>query len=355
MPTAFIYHPSYEKYYFGPTHPFNPWRGKLTLEKIKQLGVFDEEARIYKPRIAENELYLVHTPEYIEFVKQKCRQGTGYLDRGDTPVTRELYEGGVARVSGSVHAASLIMQGAVSHALNPGGGIHHASVNRAAGFCVFNDLAVTTRYVQKEYDVERIAIVDVDAHHGDGTQEIFYDESEVLTISLHAYGFGSYPGTGRVSELGSGEGKGYSVNVPLDPATDHETYLYAFDEIVVPLIEKYSPDIIINQFGADGHYMDPLIGLRLTTSTYEAISSRLHELAHRHCGGKYLMTGAGGYNAEITANCWAIGFVTTSEFSPKNRSYDALFDKEKVKKSERASRKAEETIGEIKRRIRSYS
>ncbi|MHC1579291.1 MAG: arginase family protein, partial [Candidatus Alkanophagales archaeon] len=184
--TAFIYSDEYLKYDFGPFHPFRPDREKRTLELLRRLGVIDGvRARVYEARAAtEEELMLVHDPEYIRFVKEKSEQGYGLLDYGDTPATRGIYEGAAARAGGSLLGADLIMRGEVAHAFNPGGGLHHARRNSAAGFCVFNDVALAARHLQRKYGLERIAIVDIDGHHGDGTQEIFNRE-KVLTISFH--------------------------------------------------------------------------------------------------------------------------------------------------------------------------
>ena len=327
--TAFVYRDEYLKYQFGPFHPFQPIREKQALDLVKELGVFGEKVKYYKPRLAtEEDLLLVHSKEYVNFVKEMSKKGEGYLEYPDTPATEGIYEGACSVVGGSLEGADLIMEGKVLHAFNPGGGLHHAKKSSAAGFCVFNDVAIATRYLQKKYGLKRIAIVDVDGHHGDGTQEIFYKEP-ILTISFHQYGFRFYPGTGDVGEIGEGEGKGYSVNIPLEAGTGDKAYLYAFDEIVPPLIEKYEPEIIINQFGVDGHYQDPLVDLSLTTKTYEQISSKMHKLAHKVCDGKYLILGGGGYEPKNVARCWAVMFVTVSGVKPKDqKKYEKLFDVE---------------------------
>jgi len=328
--SAFIYSDEYLKYQFGLEHPFNPIREKYTLELLKNLKVFDGKAKIYTPRPAsEEELLLVHSKKYIEFVKTKSAQGTGYLDYGDTPASKGIYEAACIRVGGTLLGADLLMRNEVSHAFNPGGGFHHAEAEKAAGFCVFNDIAIVVRYFQHKYRIKRIAIIDIDGHHGNGTQEIFYKEP-ILKISLHRYDEWPtpfYPGTGKIEEVGEGEGLGFSINVPLPIGTGDEDYLYAFNEIVPHLIESYKPEIIIHQFGVDAHYQDPLVHLGLTTKVYKEISEITHNLAHKFSNGKYLILGGGGYEPRTVARCWAIMFVTISESEVKDlESYNKLFD-----------------------------
>ncbi|RLI30604.1 acetoin utilization protein AcuC [Candidatus Bathyarchaeota archaeon] len=349
--TGFVYHEAYEKYFFGEEHPFKPIRGKLTLEILKQLNVFNSKAKIFEARPASiEELQLVHTKAYIEYVKRRCDADLGYLDYGDTPARRGVFEGACWRVGGTIRAAELVMEEVVSHAFNPGGGLHHAKENSAAGFCVFNDIAVATRFLQKKFNVKRVAIVDVDGHHADGTQQIFYNEP-ILTISTHRYDGIFYPGTGKIDEVGIGEGYGYSVNIPLPIGVDDETYLYCFREVVEPLIRAYKPEVIISQFGVDGHYQDPLVGLALTTKTYIEVAKSLHNLAHQFSNGKLIIAGGGGYDVKNTARCWALMFITIAEVEVKNEEYDKLKDKVKFKKDEKKFLLIKRVVEELKRKI----
>ena len=351
--TAFIYGDEYLKYDFGPFHPFRPDREKKTLELLRKLGVIDDiRTKVYEPRSAtEEELMLVHDPEYIYFVREKSEQGYGLLDYGDTPATKGIYEGAAARAGGSILGADLIMQGEVTHAFNPGGGLHHARRNSAAGFCVFNDVALAARYLQRKYELGKIAIVDIDGHHGDGTQEIFNRE-KILTISFHRYGFFFYPGTGGVDEIGEGEGYGYAVNVPLPAGTNSASYLYAFKEIVPPLLRSYEPQIILHQFGVDSHYEDPLVGLSLTTAAYKAIAETMHELAHELCNGRYLIFGGGGYAPENVARCWAVMFITVAGKMPENKEeYIKLFDRGETEVRGKVSRDIEAIVRRVKEKV----
>jgi len=194
--SAFLYHNEYLKYQFGPTHPFKPIREKDTLDTLQGLGIFNGRAKYYEPPLAsKDELLLVHSSEYIKFVEKMCKRGNGYLDFGDTPATKGLYEGARRVVGGTILGAKMIMDGEIKHAFNPGGGLHHAKEASASGFCVFNDVAIAVRFLQREYGLKRIAVIDIDGHHGDGTQEILYEEP-ILKISTHRIGI--FPGTGYV-------------------------------------------------------------------------------------------------------------------------------------------------------------
>lgn len=350
--SAFIYSDEYLKYRFGPTHPMQPIRLRYTFEILKRMGAFGEKVRLYKPAPALREdLRLVHTEEYIDFVERASALGGVLLDRGDTPATKGIYEGACSIVGGSICGVSLLMDREVAHAFNPGGGLHHAKEDSAAGFCVFNDVAIAARTLQKR-GVKRIAILDVDGHHGDGTQEILYAEP-ILKISFHRIGRLFFPGTGFVEEIGEGEGEGYSVNVPLPVGTDDEAYLNAFNELVPSLIRAYRPQIVLNQFGVDGHYQDPLVGLSLTTRTFRAIATTMHDLAHQLCGGRYMLFGGGGYEPENTARCWALILLTVSGAIPDAEVLD-LEDRAQPPKSEVVAEAVQKAVDEVKKAIFPY-
>jgi acetoin utilization protein AcuC len=210
---------------------------------------------------------------------------------------------------GTVVAAEAIMSGRALHAFAPAGGLHHAHRDRAAGFCIYNDPAVAIAVVRNAYG-GRVVYVDVDAHHGDGVQELFYDDPNVLTISLHESGRHLFPGTGFIDELGVGPGYGYSVNVPLEPYTTDEPFLRAVDEIVLPLVRAYKPDLIVTQCGCDSHWLDPLTHLATSTRLWPALSRTFHDLAHEVCGGRWLATGGGGYDLySVVPRAWTLLFA----------------------------------------------
>ncbi len=351
--SGFIYHDEYLKYQFGPFHPFKSIKYKLTRDLVDSLGMFNGKAKCFTPDTAgEETIQLVHTKDYVSFVKEMSDKGSGYLDYGDTPAVKGIYETACFKVGGSVLGADLIMQGQVQHAFNVGGGMHHAKPGNAAGFCIFNDVAIAARHLQEKWGSRRIVILDIDGHHADGTQEVFYGDS-TLTISTHREGIAFYPGTGFINEIGEGEGKGYSVNIPLPPGTPDDVYIWAFNEVVPPLIRSYRPEILLNQFGVDGHYQDPLVGLALTTKTYAAVASTMHQLAHEVCNGRYLIFGGGGYDPNNSARCWAVMFANVSE-APQEISrekYVELFDQTQPASNDRAFEEVKKTVDKLKRLV----
>lgn len=351
-PAAFIYSDAYLRYQFGPGHPFKSTRARDTLRLLRDLGLIDGQGQLREPEPASEEaLRLVHSREYLAFVQRACERGTGYLDFGDTPATPGLFEGGRHVVGGSLLGARLLMEGEAAHAFNPGGGLHHAMPDAASGFCVFNDIAIAVRYLQKRHRVARIAIVDLDGHHGDGTQAILYREP-ILTISLHRRGI--FPGTGYPDELGEGPGHGYSVNLPLPGGTNDELFLHAFEEAVLPLVVRYAPEIIMVQCGVDGHQGDPLVGLALTARTYVTVCRTLHALAHRLCDGRLLLFGGGGYDVANTVRCWAVMFATLLHGAPacaQARCRELATAVAPAPTTPGAARAVQRSVEQVKRRV----
>jgi acetoin utilization protein AcuC len=219
-----------------------------------------------------------------------------------------------ARVAGaSLVAAEAVLEGTAEHAFNPAGGLHHAMPERASGFCVYDDPALAVARLLAG-GVERIAYVDVDVHHGDGPQAIFWDDPRVLTISIHESGRYLFPGTGFTDERGGGEAEGTKVNVPLPPGTSDKGWLHAFGEVVPPLVRRWGPDVLVTQLGCDTHHTDPLAHLALSTRAYREAAAMLHELAHDAAGGRWLATGGGGYQwARVVPRAWTIYFAEMAD------------------------------------------
>ncbi|MFN8498095.1 MAG: acetoin utilization protein AcuC [Anaerolineae bacterium] len=326
---ALIFHEIYRGRGFSPVKASWPRYG-AGYDLMASLGLLGERVRVVRPEPAlEGELLLAHTPEYVARVRAADAAGVGNLDGQDTPAWPGMYRRAATAVGGTLLAARMTMAGDLGHAFNPAGGLHHAQLDRASGFCIFNDIVIAVRVLQREFGLTRIAVVDVDGHHGDGTQALLYDEP-ILTISLHQYDGRFYPGTGRVDEIGRGAGQGYSVNVPLPRRVGDATYLAAFDAVVPQLLRAYRPEFIFVQFGTDAHMGDPLVGLSLTTRAYAGLARRFHALGHELSRGRLLFLGGGGYNPSSVARCWAILMaILTGDLTDDTRPpYVALLDEQ---------------------------
>ena len=318
--SALIYSAQYQAYKLSDEHPLHPIRLALTDSLVEEAGllagpdVFREEPR----PATEEELLLVHDREYVDRVRDLS---TDYraawpemdygLGSGDNPAFPDMHEATSLVVGGTLRAAELVMDGRALHAFNFGGGLHHANRRLASGFCIYNDPAVGIAWLRRRG--LRVLYVDTDAHHGDGVQWIFYEDPDVLTISLHESGRYLFPGTGELSERGRGAGFGYSVNVPLQPYTDHRSWVECYDLVVPPLARAFRPDVIVTQNGCDGHALDPLTHLHALTPTFEHFARRAHELAHELCEGRLVLTGGGGYALwTVVPRAWSAVWAAAS-------------------------------------------
>ncbi|HET9984196.1 MAG TPA: acetoin utilization protein AcuC [Longimicrobiales bacterium] len=313
--TALIWDDVLASYRFHEEHPMNPRRLAWTVGLIRELGLVGGEARPeLAPRPAtDEELLLAHAPEYVAAVKRLSRAGAEPaegarfgLGTEDTPLVEGMHEAASLVVGGTLVAAEAVMSGRVTRAFNPAGGLHHARRAEAAGFCIYDDLAVAIRWMQRTHSA-RVMYIDYDAHHGDGVQQIFYGDPDVLTVSFHESGTYLFPGTGYPDELGEGDGYGYSVNVPLDAHTEDDSFLAAFRSLVPELADAFRPDVIVLQNGCDAHVLDPLTHLRCTTRLYEETVKVVGEVADRHCRGRIVATGGGGYAAyTVVPRAWTL-------------------------------------------------
>lgn len=308
-------------YDLGPRHPLRPERFRLTMSLIDAYGIVDgvQVVKVQARDASDEEIMLVHHAHYVQAVKDAGRGVKGPwwefgFGPGDNPIFANMHEA-AARVTGaSLVAAEAIFSGEADHVFNPAGGLHHALEGRASGFCVYDDPAVAIAWLLSK-GVDKVAYVDVDAHHGDGPQAIFYDDPRVLTISLHQDGRTIFPGTGFVDELGGEGALGTSVNIPLPPFTSDDLWLKAFRETVPPLLEAFQPGVLVTQLGCDTHHTDPLTNLGLTTGAFRETARLLHELAHTTSGGKWLATGGGGYRwASVVPRAWTLYFAEMAEF-----------------------------------------
>jgi acetoin utilization protein AcuC len=306
---AFIYSPELERYQYPAEHPFNTIRAKKVREIINSMGLLSGAGRREAaPELVERVvLKKFHSARYLHALK-KASEGkfnTEALGMGigtpDCPVFEGLYEGAVLAAGGTLVGARLILSGEADVAFNPSGGFHHARPERASGFCYINDVALACMVLAEEG--KRVLYLDVDVHHGDGVAYAFYGRRDVMTISLHQNPRTLFPGTGFEDEIGSGEGEGYCVNVPLPIGTYDEAYMEAFESLVLPLIGAFKPDVFVFELGADALAGDPLANLCLTNNVYAEIINHLLSF-----GKPILAAGGGGYNIDNTVRAWALAW-----------------------------------------------
>ena len=317
---AIVHDLALEGYGFGGDHPFNPLRIRLTLELCETLGLLEGFPFVASEPATDEDLTTVHSLTYVRLV-QKAGRGGGDLwelvhyglGTGDNPIFPDMHDA-CARVVGAVlEACRLVVRGEATHAMCISGGLHHALRSRASGFCVYNDAGVAIARLKRENPGIRIAYLDTDAHHGDGVQWMFYEDPEVLTLSMHESGRYLFPGTGGIDERGRKAGIGYSVNVPLEPFTDDSSWISCFEAVVPEVLRAFKPDLILSQNGCDGHALDPLTHLSATTSLYEYIPRRVHELAHEFCDGRWVATGGGGYDIwRVVPRAWTALWAAVS-------------------------------------------
>jgi acetoin utilization protein AcuC len=310
------------EYDFGPGHPLQPVRVELTVELIEQLGICDGvRASVIRSRpYTEEDLRRIHDDDYIEATRRLSADPTGHgghaygFGPGDNPVFAGMHEASMQVCAASREAARAVLEGDVAHAFNPAGGLHHAMRGRAAGFCVYNDPAAAIDWMLAE-GVERVAYIDVDVHHGDGVERMFWDDPRVLTVSLHESGRYLFPGTGFPDDVGGPGARGSAANVPFAPGTTGDVWIRAFDAVVEPLVRTFDPDVLVTQLGCDSHARDPLAHLALTTDDYTEIATRLHALAHEAAGGRWIATGGGGYElVRVVPRAWTIYFAEMTGF-----------------------------------------
>lgn len=368
MTAAFVYQEALLRHVLRKDHVLKPSRLQITYELLEAYDAFRDGSLLVAPRMAEEaELLTFHTQEYVEAVNALSHGDSGvdaavynFSEYGDNPPYQGMYEAAALAVGASLVAAELVASGRARVAFNIAGGLHHAAPSYASGFCVFNDPVIAIKYFLKHG--MRVAYVDIDAHHGDSVQDAFYSTDRMLTISLHESGRYLFPGTGEVRETGSGDGEGYAVNVPLPPDTGDDAYLWAFRQVVPPLVERFRPDVLVSQLGVDTHYLDPLTHLKLTTGGYTQVVAELKRLSASTKG--WLALGGGGYDLSVVPRAWTLAYgVMLGRDWPDAipQSYQDKYglrylrDRERpdidAARKQKVQREVEQTVAEVKRFI----
>lgn len=298
MKVGFAYHPVYLKHDTGQ-HVENARRLEAIISHLEQTGLKQQLTPI-EPRAASvEELSLVHQEQHILHVHDVAQRGGGWLDP-DTVMSPDSYEAALYAAGGTIRATEAVMDGEAGSAfalVRPPG--HHATATRAMGFCLFNNVAVAAKHAIRKYNLERIAIIDFDVHHGNGTQEVFYDDPQVLYISTHQSPF--YPGTGAITETGGGAARGTKVNIPLKAGCGDNEYLQVFEQIVAPAARRFSPQLVLVSAGYDAHWDDQLALMEVTTTGFAQMVRIIKQLADELCSGRLVFSLEGGYNLTALA------------------------------------------------------
>lgn len=296
MTTVYVTHPRYTEHDL-PQHPEHAGRIRAVWRRMNDSGLLarllSREAETISPEL----ILSVHTPEHLTLLEKISTLPRTVRIDADTYACPNSYE--IARLSAgaAVLAVNSVVQGKAANGLvvaRPPG--HHAEPDRAMGFCLLNNVAIAARHAQQAFGIERILIVDYDVHHGNGTEVVFYDDPSVLFISTHQYPL--YPGTGALTDTGSGKGEGYTINLPLPANTGDSGYATVFEQIVAPAAERFKPELILVSAGYDAHWLDPLAGMRLSLTGYAHLSRELVRMAEQYCSGKIIFVMEGGYNLD---------------------------------------------------------
>ena len=297
--TGFVFHEDFLLHDTGAGHPERADRLKSIIKNLTTTNLM-QKLKLINPESAELKwVEKIHTPEYIKSVEKACELGYSHLD-ADTGICAESYRIALLAVGGTLAAADAIMKEKITNAfcaVRPPG--HHAEKNQAMGFCLFNNIAITAKYLQQKYSLGKILIIDWDVHHGNGTQNAFYDDPTIFYFSIHQSPF--YPGTGLINETGIGKGEGFTLNVPLPSGQGDEDYIEAFQTKLLPAANKFKPNFILISAGFDGHRDDPLAGMQLTETGFAKLTKIVANIAEDFCVGKIISLLEGGYNLDKLA------------------------------------------------------
>jgi acetoin utilization deacetylase AcuC-like enzyme len=289
--TGFVYHPDYLNHDTGPNHPERPDRLRASLAALQQSDIWEQLHRIEPIPASTAQLVYVHESTYPEHIKQHCEAEIPLTY--DTSVVKASFDIALLSTGGVLRAANAVATGEVKNAfamVRPPG--HHATPNRSMGFCLFNNIAITARYLQREHGVGKVAIVDWDVHHGNGTQDIFYEDESIYFFSIHQSPL--YPGTGSSYERGSGKARGTTLNVPMPAGSGDSEYAEIFTDVLIPALQDFSPEFTLISAGFDAHYLDPLAGIELTAAGFSTLTDLILEFAE----GRVISALEGGYSLE---------------------------------------------------------
>lgn len=315
--SVLVYGDAALQYDFGPDHPLTPRRFPPSIDLIRTLGA----TNFIEPRVAtDDEIARLHTRDYINTVRRFSDDPWNHvraagIGPGDCPAFENMHEASARVVGGSLEGVDRILAGEVAHAFNPAGGLHHAMAGHASGFCIYNDVALAAARARDAG--HRVMYVDLDVHHGDGTQALFWNDPNVLTVSIHETGRTLFPGSGFVDERGGPEALGTKINLPLHPLTGDASWLAAIERVLPGLAEAFRPTFLVTQHGCDTHVYDPLAHLRLTTRAYREVTLLLDRIAHEHAAGRWFATGGGGYDAyRVVPRSWALVWLAQAHQEP---------------------------------------
>jgi len=350
LKVGITYHEKFQQYDLGPGHPFRGDRFKNAKRYFEEKGLFKlPNVIILRPEPSKKEdLLIVHDESYVDKIFKLAEESKPYDI--ETPVSPSILEAALLIVGGSLLAASYVCKGKLKRGISLGGGLHHAGKNYGGGFCLFNDVAITAQYIRKKFHFKKILILDYDVHFGNGTSDIFYEDPNILFISVHQDPRTIYPGTGFIEQVGRGPGEGFNVNVPLPPGTTDETYLRVVEEIFVPLAREFKPEIILANGGSDPHFADMLGNLCLSGQGFFRLSRLIAKVSEEVCGGKLVMMIGSGYNPAVLPLCWyaliagAVGLESIEVTEPYPPPKESAWVK----------RKAEEALRNLKRTLGKY-
>lgn len=315
MATGFVYHPAYLDHDTGLGHPERSDRLTAVMEFIKGQPWFNTLERLTPHLAAREWIESIHAPRYVDRVQEACRRGLTYVDVFDVGICPESYEVAQLAVGGVLMLADKVVDRTVDNGfalVRPPG--HHAEQDLALGFCLFNNVAIAARYLQRHHGLEKIAILDWDVHHGNGTQHSFEEDPSVLYISLHQYPF--YPGTGSHSETGKGRGSGATLNCPMSAGAGDEDYRAAFVDRILPKLHGFQPQLVLISAGFDAHAADPLAQINLSTGFFGWMTARMMEIADRYAEGRLIAMLEGGYSLEALPRCVGAHLAVLTGIAP---------------------------------------